>query len=132
MFFIGTKYLLREIKMKGRVMIESAKQKEFKTVKRWTFLTNHALVLLFVARHHRITARELCLELGITERAVRMIIANLEEAGYLQKIREGRTVKYDVNHDMPMRHPTQQDVAIGDFLETLRTSLPSAGKRSRA
>src|SRR4030043_1662448 len=84
--------ILREgfIKMKGRVMSESAKQKEFKTVKRWTFLTNHALVLLFVARHHRITARELCLELGITVRAARMIIANLEEAGYLQKIREGR------------------------------------------
>ena len=120
------------MKMKGRVMIESAKQKEFKTVKRWTFLTNHALVLLFVARHHRITARELSLELGITERAVRMIIANLEEAGYLQKIREGRTVKYDVNHDMPMRHPTQQDVAIGNFLQTLRTSLSSAEKRSRA
>ncbi|MBU1706229.1 MAG: winged helix-turn-helix domain-containing protein [Pseudomonadota bacterium] len=113
-------------------MIESIEPNEPKTVKRWTFLTNHALVLLFVARHHRITARELCLELGITERAVRMIIANLEEAGYLQKIREGRTVKYVVNHDMPMRHPTQQDVAIGDFLETLRTSLPSAGKRSRA
>jgi predicted transcriptional regulator of viral defense system len=118
--------------MKGIVMIDSMKQKELKTVKRWTFLTNHALVLLFVARHHRITARELSLELGITERAVRTIIADLEEAGYLQKIREGRTVKYDVNHDMPMRHPTQQDVAVGNFLETLRTSLSSAGKRSRA
>jgi predicted ArsR family transcriptional regulator len=90
------------------------------------------LVLLFVARHHRITARELSLELGITERAVRTIIADLEEAGYLQKSREGRTVKYDVNHDMPMRYLTQQDVAVGDFLETLRTSLSSAGKRSGA
>ena len=109
-------------------MIGSAKRKELKAVKQWTFLTNHALVLLFVARHQRITAREISLEVGITERAVWMIIADLEEAGYLQKCREGRTVKYNVNHDMPMRHPTQQDVAVGNFLETLRTSLSSAGK----
>ena len=128
-FFIGTGY---RPEMKGRGMNGSAKRKELKAVKQWTFLTNHALVLLFVARHHRITARELSLEVGITERAVRTIIADLEETGYLQKSREGRTVKYDVNRDMPMRHPTQQDVAVGDFLETLRTSPSSAGKRSGA
>jgi len=117
-------------KMKGKVMIKSVKRKEHKMAKQWTFLTNHALVLLFVTRHHRITAREISLEVGITERAVRTIIADLEEAGYLQKNREGRTVKYDVNHDMPMRHSTQQDVAVGDFLETLRTSPVSARNRS--
>lgn len=109
-------------------MKDVAKRKEQKSGKQWTFLTNHALVLLFVARHHRITAREMSTELGITERAIRMIIADLEEAGYLEKSREGRTVKYDVNHRMPMRHSTQQDVAVGDFLETLRTPLPLAGK----
>lgn len=113
-------------------MISSANRNEFKVVKQWNFLTNHALVLLFVARHHRITARELSLEVGITERAVRMIIADLEESGYLQKRREGRTVKYDVNHHMPMRHPTQQDVAIGDFLETLQASLSLSFKGQRS
>jgi len=102
-------------------MIEFAKQKKLKAVKQWTFLTNHALILLFVSRHHRITALELSIEVGITERTVRKIIADLEELGYLQKSREGRTLKYDVNHAMPMRHSTQQDVAVGDFLETLRT-----------
>jgi predicted ArsR family transcriptional regulator len=111
-------------------MNNSAKRKENKAAKQWTFLTNHALVLLFVTMHHRITAREISLEVGITERAVRTIIADLEEAGYLQKSREGRTVKYDVNHAMPMRHSTQQDVAIGDFLETLRNSPAYARNRS--
>jgi len=113
-------------------MVVSAKQKDPKAVKQWTFLTNHALVLLFVARHPRITARELSLEVGITERAVRTIIADLARAGYFEKTREGRTLKYDVNHDMPMRHPTQQAVAVGDLLETLGLSPLSAGKRSRA
>lgn len=118
--------------MKGNGMMESAKPKEQKTVKQWNFLTSHALVLLFIARHHRITAREISLEVGITERAVRTIIVDLEEAGYLQRSREGRTAKYDVNHGMPMRHATQKDVAVGDFLETLRASLSSAGKPSEA
>jgi predicted ArsR family transcriptional regulator len=113
-------------------MVVSAKRKAAKDVKQWTFLTNHALVLLFVARHPRITARELSLEVGITERAIRTIIADLEEAGYFEKSREGRTVKYDVNHHMPMRHSTQQDVAVGDLLETLGLPSSSSGKRSRA
>lgn len=99
-------------------------------VKQWTFLTNHALVLLFVASHSRITAREISLELGITERAVQMIVADLEQAGYLQKTREGRKVKYDVNRDMPMRHRTQQAVAIGSLLKMLRTTRSHTKKRS--
>lgn len=125
--FIGTGYLLRENERKG--MMDSAKRKERIAVKQWNFLTSHALVLLFVARHPRITGRKLSSEVGITERAVRRIIADLEEAGYLRKSREGRTVKYDVNHGMPMRHPTQQDVAVGNFIKTLRTTLSSADKQ---
>jgi len=111
-------------------MIGAAKRKEHKAFKQWTFVTNHALVLLFVARHPRITARELSQEIGITERAVRTIIADLEEAGYFEKTREGRTVKYDVNYEMSMRHPTQRDVAVGDLIETLQASLSSEGERS--
>jgi len=91
--------------------------------KRWTFLTNHAQVLLLVARHTSITGRELAQELGITERAVRLIIADLETTKYLSKKREGRHVKYYVNHKMPMRHRTQRDIAIGDFFKMLRTAL---------
>jgi len=85
----------------------------------WTFLTNHALVLSWLARHPRITALEISSEVGITERATRKIIADLEVEGYIEKKKEGRRIKYRINSEMPLRHVTQQDVAIGDFLEIM-------------
>jgi DNA-binding transcriptional ArsR family regulator len=93
--------------------------KKNKTVKPWTFLTNHALVLLCVSKYRRITAREISLRVGITERAVRAIIADLEEFGYLQRSREGREAIYSVDYDKPMRHPAQQNLTIGKFLKML-------------
>ena len=85
----------------------------------WTFLTNYALVLSRLAKHPRITAVEIASEVGITERATRKIIADLEAAGYIDKKKEGRRIKYRINSEMPLRHQTQQDVAIGDFLEVM-------------
>ena len=85
----------------------------------WTFLTNHGLVLSYVAQHPRITARELGDAIGITERATRKIIADLSQAGYIIKKREGRRNRYRVNADIPLRHSTQQEAAIGDLLQGL-------------
>ena len=85
----------------------------------WTFLTNHAIVLSFLAKHPRITARELSTDIGITERAVRRFIADLYAAGYVTKKREGRGVRYRINPDLSLRHNTYQEMAIGDFLESL-------------
>jgi len=85
----------------------------------WTFLTNHAMVLSWLARHPRITAIDIANEVGITERATRKIIADLESAGYIRKKREGRRVKYSINRDMPMLQERAQDIAIGDFLDSM-------------
>jgi DNA-binding MarR family transcriptional regulator len=85
----------------------------------WTFLTNHALVLLYLARHHRITALELSTSIGITERAVRKIISDLEGEGYITKTKEGRRVKYSIKPKLPFRHHTQKDKAIEKLLEAL-------------
>ena len=85
----------------------------------WTFLTNHALVLSVLAKHSRITGRELSAAVGITERAARKIIADLEAEGYITKKKEGRRIRYRINPDLPMRHETYQDTAIGDFLKAL-------------
>lgn len=93
---------------------------------KWTFLTNHALVLAYLSRHPRITAVDLCRAVGITERGVRKIIADLHEAGYISKTREGRRVRYRVNPDLTLRHHAMQDVAIGSFLEALGWHLPSS------
>jgi len=85
----------------------------------WAFLTNHALVLSFIAKQPRITARELSTAIGITERAVRKMIADLDAAGYISKKREGRRIKYRINPELSLRHDAHQEIAIGDFLEAL-------------
>lgn len=85
----------------------------------WTFLTNHAIVFYFLAKHPLITGRELSRLIGITERSVRNIISDLESEGYVKKSKEGRQVKYKINLDLPFRHQTQEDKAIGNLLEAL-------------
>ncbi len=85
----------------------------------WTFLTNHGLVLSVLAKYPRITGRELSAMVGITERATRKIIADLEAEGYIAKKKEGRGIRYRINPDLPMRHETYEDTAIGDFLKAL-------------
>ena len=85
----------------------------------WTFLTNHALVLSYIASTLKITARELSQAIGITERAVRKVIADLEADDYISKKKEGRNIRYSVDTEMHLRHHTHQEIAVGDFLRTL-------------
>lgn len=86
---------------------------------RWTFLTNHTLVLSSLARHPLITANEISSKIGITERAVRKIIADFDKEGYIVKEKEGRRVRYKINSRMPLRHKTQGDKVVGDLLKVL-------------
>jgi DNA-binding transcriptional ArsR family regulator len=95
----------------------------------WTFLTNHSLVLSFLARHPMITARELSLQIGITERAIRKIIADLEKEGYIIKKKEGRRVRYTINPRIPLRHKTQRDKAVGELLHVLGTKFKKPLKK---
>jgi DNA-binding Lrp family transcriptional regulator len=85
----------------------------------WKFLTNHALVLCLIAQQPRITAREISGAIGITEKATRNIINDLEADEYVTKKKEGRRLRYRIDPDMPLRHDLQQDKAIGDLLEVL-------------
>jgi predicted transcriptional regulator len=85
----------------------------------WTFLTNHAQVLLAIAAEPRITARIIAARVGITERAVQRIIVDLEAEGYVTRAREGRSNVYQVNRDQPMRHPAQQGLTVGVLLRAL-------------
>ena len=82
----------------------------------WTFLTNHAQVFLCIARNPRVTAREVAASVGITERAVQRIIADLEEAAYITRHREGRNNMYKLNPNRPMRHPAQRNHAVEQLL----------------
>jgi len=85
----------------------------------WTFLTNHALVLSYIAHYPRITGRDLANAIGITERATRKIIADLLDAGYITKKREGRQNRYRVNPDLTLRHPSYSETAVADLLQAL-------------
>lgn len=85
----------------------------------WTFLTNHGQVLLAIARNPQSTEREIAATVGITERAVQRIIADLEEAGYMTRVREGRRNHYHLHPHLPLRHGQSHGVPVGDLLHVL-------------
>lgn len=88
----------------------------------WTFLTNHAHVLLCVARDPGMRLRDVAQVVGITERAAQRIVADLVDAGYLEREREGRRNRYRVEADAPLRHPMDRDHAVGEILDVLGTT----------
>lgn len=85
----------------------------------WTFLTNHAHVLLCLAGGEALTARELGLRIGITERAIQVILADLTAGGYLIKKKEGRRNVYSVNRKGRLRHPLEAHHSVGDLIDAL-------------
>ncbi|WP_018583116.1 helix-turn-helix transcriptional regulator [Salinispora arenicola] len=91
--------------------------------KGWTFLTNHAHVLLAIAREPTTRLRDVAVSVGITERAAQAIVADLEAAGYLQRERVGRRNAYTVNPAGRFRHPAEADHRIGELIN-LFTSTP--------
>ncbi len=91
----------------------------------WTFLTNHAHVLLCIARDPEARLRDVAAAVGITERAAQRIVAELAEAGYLEREREGRRNRYRVHPELPLRHPLERDHAVGDILRVLGPHAPA-------
>ena len=90
----------------------------------WTFLSNHSHVLLCIAREPELRLREVAHRVGITERAVQRIVADLEEGGYLSRVREGRRNRYEVHAGRPLRHPIAAHRDVSLLLELfLGTSL---------
>jgi len=85
----------------------------------WTFLTNHAQVFLCIAQNEHITAREIATIVGITERTVQRILDDLEQEDYIQRFREGRSNRYHISLDMPLRHPAQHGQPVRDLLALL-------------
>lgn len=85
----------------------------------WTFLTNHAHVLLCLSRGESLTARELGMRIGITERAVQVILSDLTEGGYLSKKKEGRRNLYTVNPAGRLRHPLEAHHTVGQLIDAL-------------
>ncbi len=85
---------------------------------KWMFITNHGLVLGHISRNPRSTARVIAQAVGITERTTHKIIAELEEAGYISRKRMGRQNEYDIDANLPLRHPSHGEV-VGELLQLL-------------
>jgi DNA-binding MarR family transcriptional regulator len=88
----------------------------------WTFLTNHAQVLLCLADTPDIRLRDVAERVGITERATQRIVAELVDAGYVKSKRVGRRNRYTVDREHAMRHSAQLGYKIGALLEALAPS----------
>jgi predicted ArsR family transcriptional regulator len=85
----------------------------------WSFLTNHAQVLLCIAHDPGIRLREIGEAVGITERAAHRIVAELAAAGYLSRQRNGRRNHYTIKSHLPMPDPVAREQKIGDLLAVL-------------
>ena len=85
----------------------------------WTFLTNHAHVLLCVSRDPGMRLRDIAGAVGITERAAQRIIAELVADGYLTRRRDGRRNRYELFPELPLRHPLESHHQIGELLVAL-------------
>jgi predicted HTH transcriptional regulator len=83
----------------------------------WTFLSNHSHVLLCISRDPAVRGRDLASLVGITERAVQKIVADLVQAGYLRRFRSGRRNHYQVNRDLPLRHPVEKHCRVSSLLD---------------
>lgn len=96
----------------------------------WTFLTNHGHVLLALAQDPEVRLRDVATTVGITERAVQAIVADLEAGGYLKRARVGRRNKYTLDHDRSFRHPAEKGHPIGDLLKLFIDDAERAGERA--
>jgi predicted MarR family transcription regulator len=85
----------------------------------WAFLTNHANVLLCIARDPESRTRDIAEQVGITERAAQRILADLIADGYVTRTKVGRRNNYKINPGGQLRHPVFRDLVIGPLIDVL-------------
>lgn len=92
----------------------------------WTFLTNHAHVLVVLRSQPDLVLREVAARVGITERAVQRIVHELEEEGYLSRERVGRRNHYQINSGQHLRHPVESHCTIDQVLDLITSGGESS------
>ena len=88
-------------------------------VKSWSFLTNHARVLLCIAHDPGARLRDIAASVGITDRSAYGIVTDLTAAGYVVKHKDGRRNRYQIQSHLPLPEPGSQELAIGEVLDLL-------------
>ena len=87
----------------------------------WTIFSNHAHVLVCIARNPEERVREIAQKVGITERAVQRIIGDLEKAGVIVRERLGRRNRYTLSLDKPLRHPLEANTTIAEVIRVIES-----------
>ena len=102
-------------------------------MERWSFLTNHARVLVCIAHDPGLRLRDIAERVGITERSAYGIVSDLAEAGYVLKEKDGRRNRYQVQPHQPLREPNARATSIGEVLDLLvgTTSATASSRRRR-
>jgi MarR family len=85
----------------------------------WTFLTNHARVLLCIAHDPGVRLRDIAARLDITERSAYGIVTDLAQAGYVVKQKDGRRNRYQIQAHLPLPESTSQEHTVGEVLALL-------------
>ena len=96
----------------------------------WSFLTNHARVLVCIAHDRGIRLRDIAATLGITERSAYAIVTDLTEGGYVVKEKDGRRNRYQIQAHLPLREALTQERTIGEVLDVL-VATNTRGRRRR-
>jgi DNA-binding MarR family transcriptional regulator len=94
----------------------------------WTFLTNHARVLLCLARDPHARMVDVAEQIGIRERSVQQIVSDLERGGYLRRQRSGRRNVYSIKRTARLRHATESSHDIGELLDIFVDDRPTSRK----
>src|SRR2546425_10929285 len=89
------------------------------SVSDWSFLTNHARAMLFIANDPDARLRDIASALDVTERTAYGIVADLTEAGYVVKERDGRRNRYHIQNHLPLRDRISRERTIGEVLDLL-------------
>ena len=85
----------------------------------WSFLSNHGRALLSITQNPNVRLREIASDLGVTERHAYAIVADLTDAGYVVKERDGRRNRYQVQSHLALPELPDRERAIGDVLDVL-------------
>jgi hypothetical protein len=93
--------------------------------RKWTFLTNHAHVLVCVSEDPNLRLKDIAARAGITERATQLILSDLVADGYVIRTKVGRRNRYEVAGDRPLRHPLVRKTPVKDLLSILSVEMTS-------
>jgi DNA-binding transcriptional regulator YhcF (GntR family) len=88
-------------------------------MKKWNFITNYGLVLLYISHNPQCTMRDMAHALGVTERSIQRVLEDLEAEGYVTWQRTGKGNIYEINNTRGLKHELTKNMVVADLLDLL-------------